>query len=113
VIVYTESDREPPAVAAQLEVVRLDEATPTAALADLHRRGVRALLSEGGPRLHRSLLAAGLVDELFLTITPLLTGDELEPTIVAGGKLVEPIGLDLRWVLRAGTELFLRYVTAP
>jgi riboflavin biosynthesis pyrimidine reductase len=112
VIVYTQSDEDPPEVAAPVEVVRLEAATPTAACADLRRRGVRALLSEGGPRLHRSLLAAGLVDELFLTITPLLTGDELEPTIVAGGKLPEPLGLDLLWVLQAGKELFCRYGAA-
>src|SRR3954471_5043382 len=109
VLVYTSSDKEAPPVAAPVELVRLEEATPAAALADLRRRGVRALLSEGGPRLHRSLLAAGLVDELFLTITPLLTGDELEPNIVAGGKLLQPVGLDLLWVLQAGKELFCRY----
>jgi riboflavin-specific deaminase-like protein len=109
VIVYTSSDKDPPEVAAPVEIVRLEEATPAAALADLRRRGVRALLSEGGPRLHRSLLAAGLVDELFLTMTPLLTGDELQPTIVAGGKLVEPLSLDLVWLLRSGPELFARY----
>lgn len=112
VLVYTQSDADAPEVAARVELVRLEEATPAAALADLRRRGVRALLSEGGPRLHRSLLAAGLVDELFLTVTPLLTGDELEPTIVAGGKLPQPIGLDLLWVLQAGTELFCRYRAA-
>jgi riboflavin-specific deaminase-like protein len=113
VLVYTHSDEDAPDVAAPVELVRLEEATPAAALADLRRRGVRALLCEGGPRLHRSLLAAGLVDELFLTITPLLTGDELEPTIVAGGKLPEPMGLDLLWVLQAGRELFCRYGAAP
>jgi riboflavin-specific deaminase-like protein len=113
VLVYTHSDEDAPDVAAPVELVRLEEATPAAALADLRRRGVRALLCEGGPRLHRSLLAAGLVDELFLTITPLLTGDELEPTIVAGGKLPQPIGLDLLWVLQAGRELFCRYGAAP
>jgi riboflavin-specific deaminase-like protein len=109
VIVYTSSDKDPPPVAAPLEIVRLEEATPGTALADLRRRGVRALLSEGGPRLHRSLLAAGLVDELFLTITPLLTGDELQPTIVAGGKLMEPLSLELVWLLGSGPELFARY----
>jgi riboflavin biosynthesis pyrimidine reductase len=112
VLVYTSSDGQPPPVAAPLELVRLDEPTPTAVLADLRRRGVRALLSEGGPRLHRSLLAAGLVDELFLTITPMVTSDELEPTIVAGGKLPAPIGLELLWVLGAGPELFTRYAVA-
>ncbi len=44
---------------------RLDLA---AALGELHDRfGVRTLLCEGGPHLNSELLAAGLVDELFLT----------------------------------------------
>ena len=79
VIVYTSIDAGPaPDVAAPVEVVRLAQCTPAAALADLRARGVRALLSEGGPTLFRGFLAAGLVDELFLTLTPLLTGDEDE-----------------------------------
>ena len=79
VLVYTSADAgSAPDVAAPVEVVRLPECTPAAALADLRARGVRALLSEGGPTLFRGFLAAGLVDELFLTLTPLLTGDEAE-----------------------------------
>jgi len=109
VIVYTESDVGPPDVAAPVEVVRLNPCTPGAALADLRARGVRALLSEGGPTLFRGLLAAGLVDELFLTLTPLLTGDEAETGILSGGRLAAPAGMRLRWVLRSGEELFLRY----
>ena len=61
--------------------------TPATALADLRARGVRALLSEGGPTLFHGLLAAGLVDELFLTVTPLLTGDETQTGILAGPRL--------------------------
>ena len=83
---------EPPDVAAPVEVVRLDPCTPAAALADLRARGVRALLSEGGPTLFRGLLADGLVDELFLTLTPLLTGDDAETPILAGGRLDLPRG---------------------
>lgn len=45
-----------------------------AALAALHERGLRRLLCEGGPRLLTALLLAGLVDELCLTLTPLLLG---------------------------------------
>lgn len=110
VLVYTGRDAGvPAAVAAPVEVVRLPDPTPGAALADLRARGVRALLCEGGPTLNRALLAAGLVDELFLTVSPLLTGDDDEPAIVAGGRLPAPAELELRWALRAGSELFLRY----
>ena len=111
VIVYTALDApaERPPVAAPVEVVRLARCTPAAALADLRARGVRALLSEGGPTLFGALLAAGLVDELFLTLTPLLTGDETETAIVSGPRLPEPARMALRWVLRSDDELFLRY----
>lgn len=112
VLVYTSLDAGPaPDVAAPVEVVRLDECTPAAALADLRARGVRALLSEGGPTLFRGFLAEGLVDELFLTLTPLLTGDEDETSLVVGGRLPNLTRLTLRWVLRSDAELFLRYAT--
>ena len=42
------------------------------------------LLCEGGPTLNRALLAAGLLDELFLTLSPLVTGDDSQPAIVSG-----------------------------
>jgi riboflavin biosynthesis pyrimidine reductase len=89
--------------------VRLEECTPAAALADLRARGIRALLSEGGPTLFRGFLADGYVDELFLTLTPLMTGDEAETAIVSGARLADPARMALRWVLRAEDELFLRY----
>lgn len=103
-------DLAPPAsVAAPVEIVALDPFGPAAVMADLRSRGVRALLCEGGPTLNRLLLAAGLVDELFLTVAPLLTADEREPAIVAGASLDPPATLALRWILRHGDELFLRY----
>ena len=110
VLVYTGPGAgEPPDTPAPVEVVRVDDPTPTAALADLRARGIRALLCEGGPTLLRALVADGLLDELFLTIAPLLTGDPSEPTILAGAKLPEPAELELLWTLRTGSELFLRY----
>jgi riboflavin biosynthesis pyrimidine reductase len=110
VLVYAGAPgRVPPSVAAPVEVVRLEDPGPAAVAADLRRRGIRALLCEGGPTLNRALLAAGLVDELFLTLAPLLTGDEAEPTIVAGGRLAAAAPLALEWILRSGDELFLRY----
>jgi riboflavin biosynthesis pyrimidine reductase len=90
-------------------VIGLERPTPRAALHDLRTvRGVRALLSEGGPRLNSAMLADGLIDELFLTLSAVATGDESEPTIVAGA-LPEPVRLALRWVLHADGELYLRY----
>jgi riboflavin-specific deaminase-like protein len=111
VLIYTATDGDVPDVAAPVEVVTLPEATPAAALADLRARGVRALLSEGGPTLFHGLLEAGLVDELFLTVSPLLTGDAAETGILSGRRLPQPARLTLSAALRAGDELFLRYAT--
>jgi riboflavin biosynthesis pyrimidine reductase len=108
-IVYTECEIAPPDVAAPVEVVRLGDATPEAALADLRARGMRALLCEGGPRLNRGLLAAGVVDELFLTLSPLLAGEAHAPRIVEGEDLPQRLTLALEWVLRHDDELYLRY----
>jgi riboflavin-specific deaminase-like protein len=109
VLVYTGAEGEAPAVPAPVEVAWLERAAPGTALADLRARGVRALLCEGGPTLLGALLADALVDELFLTVAPVLTGDEDEPAIVAGGRLPEGVEMELLWVLRAGGELMLRY----
>jgi riboflavin biosynthesis pyrimidine reductase len=109
VLIYTAVDGVAPEVAAPVEVVRLQPFSSAAALADLHRRGVRALLSEGGPTLFRGLLGEGLVDELFLTLAPMLTAGARELAILAGPPLETPADLGLQWVLRAGEELFLRF----
>ena len=100
---------EPPDVPAPVEVVRLEEPTLATLLAELRSRGVRSLLCEAGPTLHGALHAGGLVDELFLTVAPVLTGDPDEPPIVAGGRLPAPVGMELKWALQHGSELFLRY----
>jgi riboflavin biosynthesis pyrimidine reductase len=113
VLIYGPADAGPvPDVAAPVEVVRLGDCTPAAALADLRARGVRALLSEGGPSLFHGLLEAGLVDELFLTLSPLLTGDTTQTGILSGPRLAAPARLVVSWVLRHEDELFLRYASA-
>lgn len=96
----------PPGVSAQVDVRPYAE--PPAALAALRREGVASVLCEGGPRLNRTLLAAGAVDELLLTLGPLVVGGEA-PGILEGGELGRRPGLELRWVLRDGDELLLRY----
>jgi riboflavin biosynthesis pyrimidine reductase len=78
-----------------------------ALLQELHSEGVRALLCEGGPTLHGALQAEGLVDELFLTIAPKLSGGE-GPRILEG-PLPEVVELELAWLLEDDGELFARY----
>ena len=111
VVVFTASDEEPPPVATPLEVVRHEGHVDVgAALAHVRReRGIRALLCEGGPRLHSELQARGLVDDLFLTIAPKLTG--AGPAIVEG-ELPEIAPLRLAWLLEVESELFARYQRA-
>jgi riboflavin biosynthesis pyrimidine reductase len=84
-----------------------------AALAELHARwGVRTVLCEGGPHLNGALLAAGVVDELFLTLAPKLGGGgdpQGSPRIVCGPELDPPVELELREALESESNLLLRY----
>jgi riboflavin-specific deaminase-like protein len=110
VLVFTASEAEPPETATSLRVVRHEGRVDlAAALRHLREeRGVRALLCEGGPRLHGQLWAVGLVDELFLTTAPKLTGSDA-PRILEGDLLPGAAALDLSWLLEQDGELFARY----
>lgn len=79
-----------------------------AALAQLAERGLRRVICEGGPHLFGWLLAADLVDELCLTVAPLLAGGTAG-RIVAGlaSQVTEP--MQLLHVLDNDGHLFLRY----
>jgi riboflavin-specific deaminase-like protein len=113
VLVYTGASGAPPEVSAPVEVVRVDDPSPRAVMADLRARGVRSLLCEGGPTLNSALLEADVVDELFLTISPQLAGEVHAPRIVEGDGLPGVVGLELEWVLRHDDELYLRYKVRP
>jgi riboflavin biosynthesis pyrimidine reductase len=86
-----------------------------AALAELREHfGVRTLLCEGGPHLNAQLLEAGLVDELFLSLAPVLAGgdpvaggDALR--ILAGAEFSSPVKMRLLSALEHDSHLFLRY----
>jgi riboflavin-specific deaminase-like protein len=80
-------------------------------LAELHRRGLRHVLCEGGPHLFGALLAADLVDELCLTISPLLVGAG-PGRIVEGGRRDHPEGMRLAHLIAAEGMLLSRYVRA-
>jgi riboflavin biosynthesis pyrimidine reductase len=111
ILVFTYSDVEPPDTSTPVGIVRHDGAVDLAAALDYLRRerGVRALLSEGGPRLHAQLIDLGLVDELFITLAPKLAGGSGPGLVVDLGERVRE--LELAWLLleeRTG-ELFARY----
>ena len=79
-----------------------------AAVAALHERGHRLVLTEGGPSVLAELLLADLVDELCLTIAPIAGGDP--------GRMVSDAlaGHLVRFALAGnqsvGDDVFLRYV---
>ncbi|HEX5740044.1 MAG TPA: pyrimidine reductase family protein [Pilimelia sp.] len=79
-----------------------------AGLALLRGRGLAKVLSEGGPRLLGALTAADLVDELCLTLAPLLAGPGAG-RITAGDALPAPRRLPLRQALAAEDLLLLRH----
>jgi riboflavin biosynthesis pyrimidine reductase len=86
-----------------------DDAAPDRLIEALRERGYRRILLEGGPTLNRAMLAAGVVDQLFLTLTPRLVADDSQPRIVSGEPFPEPLRAELVWTLESGGELFLRY----
>ena len=83
-----------------------------AAVDALAERGYRRLLAEGGPHLLAQLLETGLLDELCLTIGPLMAGPGA-PRIVAGtpgtGPVATPLPLTLAHVLEDDGFLLCRY----
>lgn len=84
-----------------------------AALAELRRRwAVRTVLCEGGPHLNGALLAAGVVDEMFLTLAPKLGGgadSQASLRVVSGPELDPPVELELCDALESESCLMLRY----
>lgn len=79
-----------------------------AALGALGERGLRRVLSEGGPRVLSQLLAGGLVDEMCLTVSPLVVGGH-DLAISSGPGLSRPQDMRLARVHEEDGYLFLRY----
>ncbi len=107
------------ATGAEIEYVRAerDGALDLAeALRQLREQlGVRTLLCEGGPHLNAQLLAGGLADELWLSLAPLLAGDDPDGEalrIVRGASFDPPVALRLLAAFEHESHLFLRYRVA-
>ena len=102
------SRRDEAAAVADVVVAGGDDVDLGAALAELARRGLSRILSEGGPHVLAAMFAADLVDELCLAVAPVMTaGAELR--ITAGPALDPPRAMGLAHVLERDEFLFLRY----
>jgi riboflavin biosynthesis pyrimidine reductase len=117
ILVTTESappDRRA-ALAAQADLIIAGEqhADLPAAIAALAQAGHRRILAEGGPHLLGQIAEAGLLDELCLTISPLLAGGLAGRIIQATDQQPGGIGpLTLAHVLEDQGYLLCRYVRA-
>jgi riboflavin biosynthesis pyrimidine reductase len=102
-----------PAATEVLAVNEGDWVESRAAIGALRERGHERILSEAGPTLFSSLVAAGAVDELFLTVSPLLAGRNSAPrlSLADGVELLPEVRVagELLSVRRHGDHLFLRY----
>lgn len=109
VVIATGSDASLPDMGEQVEYARTGDDLPKlmAHLDETH--GIRSVLCEGGPTLNSYLFAAGLVDELFLTLNPKVVGGAAALTIVAGRELIEPAELALVSLAEGDGDLFTRW----
>ena len=111
-IVYHPRSADPGRLPAGVEPRVAGERTvdPAAVLADLHADGARMVLCEGGPSLLGQLAGNGLLDELFVTVSPLLVGGDQVGLLGGHGPLEHP--LVLHRALRERDSLFLTYRSA-
>lgn len=81
------------------------------ALRQLKQAGLNRLVVSGGGQLVASLLAADLIDELWLTVCPLLLGGAQAPTPVEGTGFLAEVApcLELLSVHSVDQEVFLHY----
>lgn len=88
-----------------------DWVEPAAALQALADRGHRVVLCEGGPMLLGEFAAAERLDELCLTISPIMGGDNLPVGVMPEDSGVT--SFELKSVLAEADTLFLRYESHP
>jgi len=84
-------------------------------LADLHERGVRRLLVEGGEVVLSAFLGAGVADELEVAVAPFFVGEAGAPRLTGSGRLPLQDGdrAELAAVRRLDDMVLLRYGLSP
>lgn len=95
---------------AEVIVAGDDRVELSRAVEELRERGLGRMLCEGGPRVNAQLAAAGLVDELCLTISPLLAGGDAARILNGPASNVR---LRLSHVLEEEGFLFCKYTREP
>jgi riboflavin biosynthesis pyrimidine reductase len=93
---------------AQVVIAGEHDVDPVRALDELGALGFRSVLAEGGPSLNAQLAAAGLIDELCLTLAPSLVGGYAK-RLLDGPPLPVPTTLRLRSLCEQDGFLFLRW----
>jgi diaminohydroxyphosphoribosylaminopyrimidine deaminase/5-amino-6-(5-phosphoribosylamino)uracil reductase len=77
-------------------------------LTELRAKGVRSVFVEGGPTLASAFIAAGVVDQFYIYLAPvLLGGDKLALTDLGIGTLSDRLNLELLSVERLGSDIFI------
>jgi riboflavin-specific deaminase-like protein len=112
VVIATGADAVLTGTGADIEYLRVGDDLPLLLSRLREEHGVRSVLCEGGPTLNSHLYAAGVVDELFLTLSPKVSGGAAALTIVAGRSLVDPQEMEPVSVAIGDGELFTRWRAA-
>ena len=113
---YTTSAAAPGRLDAMREVadLRVEESDegpfvmPETIVSDLASDGLEVVLIEGGPTLNAHFARADLVDELCLTLSPLLVGGS--ESIISGREFPRPLKMKLESAHTAEGMLFTRYL---
>lgn len=93
--------------AADVVVAGEERVEPRVALERLAERGHEVVVCEGGPTVLGQFAADGCLDELFLTLAPIMGGDPLPVAVTPPGGGLSHFAL--RHVLDEDGTLFLRY----
>lgn len=96
---------------AEVVVAGQERVEPAAALTALEGLGYGVVLCEGGPRWLGELVAADRLDELCLSLSPLMGGDPLPVSVTPPGAGVARFGL--KGTMVEDDTVFLRYEVAP